>query len=70
MHAGPKLTYLLRAKQITTQDFNARLTGSDNRHHKYETVLAFDQRTRQLLDTLPAYFKYVQLCPRDCVRAL
>lgn len=39
------------------QDFNARLTGSDARAHKYETVLAFDQRTRELLDQLPAYFK-------------
>lgn len=44
--------------QITMQDFNARLTGSDARAHKYETVLAFDQRTKELLDRLPAYFKY------------
>lgn len=44
--------------QVMTQDFNARLTGSDARVHKYETVLAFDRRTRELLEQLPAYFRY------------
>ena len=57
---GPSLILF----QITTEDLSARLTGSDAKIHKYEDVLAFDGRTRVLLDQLPAYFKCVQ--PKVC----